>query len=389
MTVRSSMLAVGALCALSTIFIGGCQPPGPVQPKEGASTAAVSRQNLVGYKFYDAQVVVPPTATVIVHSPFKLPVSEVLTAVGKHVNKGETIMRLALPEAKAMLQQAQANLATAQRDYSAAKAQNQGPMVEASRMLSEARAAEAAAIRDQREGTTADVESATQARKDAEASYAAAKSDFEQSVQAERQSVEAAMQFVNEARSGAKMTIIRAPISGTVVTLDATVGSDIGTDPKAPVATIIDYDQIRVLTTVPAEDKDKVVKDTKVVFTPTEKGIGQIEGKVSSVKVSPPKAGEKGSTYTATITFDNSKGLVKPSTIVKKVGVKTGEVQNVLVVPIAAVTVNSAGKSIVTVQNGTNLVETEVQTGLTDGALIEITSGLTEGQIVRVATLIP
>lgn len=382
----------GLLWAMSTLglmAVAGCDMAAKKVTKEGSATAEVTRQDLTGYRFYDAQVVVPPTATATVTSHFQLPVSELLTAVGKKVRRGDTLMRLSVPEASAMLSQAQANLSTAQRDYSAAKSQNEGPLKEAARQLAEARKAEAQAVRDQSEGTTADVEGAVQARKDAEAAYVAAKSDFDSSVQNERQGIDSAMQFVSEARAGAKMASIKAPISGTVVALDAVVGSNVGTDPKAPVATITDYDQVKVVATVPAEAKDDVKVGTTVLFTPTDKGIGPVEGKVTSVKVLPPKPGEKGSHYMATISFDNSKGLVKPSTIVKKAGVKTGHVESVLVVPVAAVTINKEGKPVVTVQEGSQTRDVVVETGLSDGALIEVKSGLTEGQIVRVRTQVP
>ena len=364
----------------------GCSSESPVSEKKGAATAEVNRQDLVGYKFFDAQLVVPKYATAIVTSPFRLPVSQVSTAVGKHIDKGDPIMTLALPEARQMLQQAQANLQAAQSDYSSAKSRNQGPLNEASKQLADAKAAEGKAKSDEAAGIATDVESAVQARKDAESYYNGAKQEFEAAVASEREAVESASRFVSEARTGAKMTVIRAPISGTVVTLDATVGTEVGAEPKKPVATIVNYNQFFVLANVPAEDKDKVEKDTAVMFTSDDRKIGQIEGKVTNVKVAPPHAGDAGSKYVATISFDNTKGVVQQSTLIKKVGVKTGVAKDVLVVPLAAITRSSDGKQTVTVQEGDKLTEVEVQTGLTDGALVEITSGLTAGQIVRVPT---
>ncbi len=76
--------------------------------------------------------------------------------------------------------------------------------------------------------------------------------------------------------------------------------------------------------------------------------------------------------------------MAQPSTSVRRVGIKTGEVKNVVVVPVSAV-VTQDGKSTVKVQKGSDWVATSVETGLSDGNLIEIKSGLSEGDVVQVS----
>jgi len=372
------------MLSTSFAFLSGCAPSTPSDTKVGATTATVSRQNLVGYTFFDAQVATPPNAKAMVYAPFKLPVSEILTSVGKHVNRGEVMMRLAVPDAKQMVLQAQSSLQSAQSAYSASKAQSDGPVRESARALAEARSAELAARND----PSADLETAVQNRKDAEEMLRSATADMNMALLPDKQAVDSAYQFLNEAKRGAKMTEVRAPISGTVVSMDATVGNDVGTTPNAPVVTIIDMGAIQIRATIPAEKKDEVQKGAKVVFTSTDPGVGPLEGIVSSLRVAPLKSGEKTSVYVAMISFDNTKGLIKPESVVKKAGVPAGKVENVLVVPVGAVSQNKDGKMVVFVQKGSDWIEVPVETGLTDGALIEVKGGVDEGAIVKVVTTI-
>jgi multidrug efflux pump subunit AcrA (membrane-fusion protein) len=280
-------------------------------------------------------------------------------------------------------------LASSQSAYAAAKGQNEGPLLEAARALTDAKTAELAAQREAQNGNTADLEAATSARKDAEESYRMAKADFDAAMLSDQQALDSANQFLSEAKAGARSTFVRAPISGTVMSLNATVGTEVGAQPKSPVATIVDLSAIEVHATIPAEQKDAIEKGTTVMITASDPGVGPIEGRVTALRVSPPKSGQKSSTYIAAVGFDNGKGEIKPETAVKKVGVATGKVQNVLVVPMGAVSQNKDGKMVIKVQKGSEWVEAPVETGLSDGALIEIKSGVDEGAIVMVTTVIP
>lgn len=165
--------------------------------------------------------------------------------------------------------------------------------------------------------------------------------------------------------------------------LDAVAGAEVGTAPKAPIATIVNMDAIMIRMTVPPEKKDDVKRGDKVVFTSNDKASVPMEGEVQRVRVIPPKPGEKESVYVAMVTFDNSKGLINPGSVVKRAGVYAGKVKDALVVPLSAVSQNKDGKMVVFVQNGGDWVETPVTLGLNDGALIEVKDGLTEKAVVR------
>ncbi len=366
----------------------GCQPTGvapgtaPGATVERSSTAKVVRQDLVGYAFFSGKVVTPMNTQVVVTSPYDLPVEEVLTSIGKRVGRGETIIKMAIPGQAVTVESAKANLASAEAALAAARAENEGPVRNAQKALAEARAAEKAARVGVQAGGSDDLTSATQARIAAEEALRAAKADVDSRLTAERQAVAAAAEYYRDARAGIKQSIIRAPISGTVIALEAKPGMQ--TKARQPLATIIDYRSITIQGIVPPERADEVKRDTNILIAMEGQNSDPFMGKVREVSVLPPAAGQKSAGYLAVITFDNDKGVVQPNSVVRRLGVRTGKVENALVVPVDAVTKDSNGKWVVQVQKGSEWVSTFVEPGISDGALIEIKSGLEEGQVVKV-----
>lgn len=363
------------------VLLAGCSPTSQKVASTRPTTAEVLRQDLTGYTFYDAEVVVPPDAKAVVYAPFKLPVRELNVTVGKKVARGQVMMRLAVADAQSSVAAAKATLAAAQSAYATARSENDAPVRDAARALAEARAAE----RQARSDPSADLTAVTQARVDAEEAHRQAVNELNSATAAERQSVSAAQQYLAEVQRGARMSEIRAPISGTVTALDAVVGNEVGVAPKAPIATIVDYDAIVVRMTVMPEHKDDVKAGDKVLFTSVDKGAVPIEGQVQRIRVVPPRPGEKESVYVAMVSFENSDGKIKPGSVVKRAGVRSGRVEGALVVPLSAVTQNGDGKMVVYVQQGGDWVETPVTLGINDGALVEVKSGLKEKDIVRIS----
>lgn len=152
-----------------------------------------------------------------------------------------------------------------------------------------------------------------------------------------------------------------------------------------PLATIVNFDKVRVQGLVPPELKDLVVKDSHVIIAMNGESSDPLDGIVLDVSVVPPSEGQKSPGYLTVIEFVNPERMVQPSYSVKRIGVKTGTVSNVLVVPVGAV-VTKDGKSFISVKEGESWVEKPVEIGVTDGALVEIKSGINEGDQVRVTT---
>ena len=158
--------------------------------------------------------------------------------------------------------------------------------------------------------------------------------------------------------------------------------------PKQALATIVDLRALRIHGVVPPEHKDLVQKGTKVLIALDALDTDPFEGEVTEVSILPPSEGQKSAGYLAVVDFSNTKGNVLPDTVIKRLGVRTGKAEDVLVVPVAAVTKNSDGKTVVNVQKDGNWVPTIVEIGISDGALIEIKSGLNEKDVVQVHAVV-
>jgi RND family efflux transporter MFP subunit len=216
----------------------------------------------------------------------------------------------------------------------------------------------------------------------AEDAFQAAISSRNAQLSAERQAVAVSQEFLADARRGAAVANIRAPISGTVVTLEAKPGLVVKS--REQLATIVDLADIEIQAIVPPEFAKLVERGSSVVIALEGQNSEPFDGTVTEIEVLPPSEGQESQGYLAVIDFNNEKGWVLPGAKIKRVGVKTGEAKDVLVVPVGAIETDSAGKSSVQVQSGSEWVRKPVETGLTDGVLIEIKSGLTVGEVVKV-----
>jgi len=341
----------------------------------GPRTVKVDRQDLVGYSFFDGEILVPPGITATAYSPYDLPISEVLVTMDEKVGKGETLIKLSMPDVQAALAQAKANLVSAQTSYKSALSTDTS-VREAKLALEAARSAERIA----RAQMSPDMEAEVTARKMAEEALRLAIAERDARLAPEREAVAAANAYLKEVQSGAKLSLIRAPISGTITMLDAKPGEVAKT--RKPLATVTDLRSLRIQGFVPAEHSDLVKKGVKVMITVEGVEGDPIEGTVQEITVSPPRDGQKSNGYVARIDFPNAEGKVRPGSVIKRLGVATGKAEDVLTVPVSAVMKDSKGIPVVKVQSGSDWVEKPVETGVSDGALIEIKSGLNEGDTV-------
>lgn len=370
-----------------TALLTGCNSP-PAAAPSGDSVPAVTndvvkRQDLTGYSFFDGKLVIPDSAQASAFSPYDTPVVSIMTGTGKYVERGEPIVKLTIPGADAAAAAAKADAHMAQADYSAQKGESSAPVQAAKQALADAQAAEKAARDTVANGGQADVEAATQVRVDAEAALADALRDQRQALQPTKEVAAQAEAAAQQAKADAAKGIVRAPISGTVVAMEAQPG--LMAKSKQRLAMIVNFEAARVQGLVPAELKDIVIKGSHVIIAMNGASSDPLDGTVVDVTVAPPAAGQTAPGYLAVIEFDKPRSIVLPAVSVKRIGVKTGTVKDALVVPAGAIRTKD-GKSTVSVQSGTTWVETPVETGISDGALVEVKSGLTEGAVVRVVT---
>ena len=86
----------------------------------------------------------------------------------------------------------------------------------------------------------------------------------------------------------------------------------------------------------------------------------------------------------AVVDFNNEEGVVKPGARVQQVAIKTGEVRNVVAIPVDAVDQDKSGRPTVSVLRNGQWQPVVVDAGITDGKYIQIKSGIQPGETVKV-----
>ena len=182
-------------------------------------------------------------------------------------------------------------------------------------------------------------------------------------------------------------TTVVAPIDGVISQLNVQKGQIISSGITnvgggAPAMTLSDMSRIFVLASVDESDIGKVSMDQPVTITADAFSGKKFQGKVVRIAT-------KGVNVSNVVTFEvkvevtsQNKSLLKPE-MTANVQIISASKENVLVVPVAALT-RKKGKMLATVQlPGGQTEERTVQVGLTDGEKYEVLSGLKEGETVE------
>ena len=181
------------------------------------------------------------------------------------------------------------------------------------------------------------------------------------------------------ARAGEKQGNVRSPINGTVITLNAQPGKEVGVDAKQPVASVVDLSAIQVQAPMDAAQASQVKAKMDVNLT-----FDEVPGKTFTGTVAQITTNLQTKQYVAVIQFKNSDAQVKPG-MHPHVGIKTGKSSDgALSVPAAAVDTDASGKRVVNIQRDGKWVATPVEVGLSDGQFTEIKSGVKENDTVQV-----
>jgi RND family efflux transporter MFP subunit len=204
--------------------------------------------------------------------------------------------------------------------------------------------------------------------------------------------VKSALGTLNAAQSNLEKTIIRAPISGTIVSLGITRGGYVAA--FTPVAQISNPGALEIETYVTSDDAKTIVVGGKAVIDGSTDGVitsiaPALDPTIGKIQVKIGITGDRTTVTdgdTVTVTLARSTGN----------GKTTGK--NTIAIPIAAAKITPAGPVVFTVEAGT-LVPHAVTFGAIVGGQVTITNGLsadmtivtdarglTEGQKVIVDT---
>ena len=358
------------------------------------------------------QIEALPSQQVEVTSPIPGKVNELLVEPGTYVEAGQPVAVIASPDlielrvssqekqaqAKAELQQAQADLDLAQQNYQRqveiAKAElqqaqtqvavaqeqydrdrelaNKGVIPRRQMLESQAKLAETKA-----QLTTAssqkEVLAAQNQLKRSQSSLEAANS----LLQLSSTTYQTRLQQLGTEANDRGLAIITAPISGRVADREVTLGQAFQ-DAGGQLMTIIDDTTVFATANIYEQDLDKIKNGqqvrAKVASVSDRTFIGKIAviGSIveGETRVVPVKA-----------QLSNINGTLKPGMFAELEVMTTKADTTATVIPNSAI-VDAEGKKLVYLQNGDSFQSAEVTLGQTSGDLVEVKTGLFEGDLI-------
>jgi len=202
-----------------------------------------------------------------------------------------------------------------------------------------------------------------------------------------RQAVDQAAAQVAITRAQFNKSIIRSPISGTVLQLAAQQGETVSAGLSTQTMVIVaDLDRLEIDAYVDETDIGKVSIGQSVRCSVDAFAGRTFKGKVT--KIASGSTIQQGVvTYDVTISLINPTHDLKPD-MTANVNIETGRVKNAILVPAVAVQMNTRGSTVSilkTIDGKPTPVSIPVVTGGTDGVNIEIKSGLQGGETIVLA----
>jgi macrolide-specific efflux system membrane fusion protein len=328
-------------------------------------------------------------------------VTDVLVEVGDHVRQGQILARVDDASAQADLESASANASSAAAGVTSAQAgvsssqsgvtSAQASLSAAQENLREIRRSEGAT-----DGQIADAEAqVASARSQLEQAQASVTSANAQVAQAQA-SLTSANAQVEQAQGAVSDTVLRAPIAGTVVEVNGTVGQDAGATGTSSDSTsstssdtsgfivISDTKHLQVSANFSETDTATLHIGQRATVTLNAMPDVTIRGRVSAIDETSTTVNQVVN-YGVTIDLgDVPKGVRIGQTVVAEV--VTGRAVDVLLVPSSAVQ-TAGGQTTVTVISNGQQVSTAVEIGLEGDQFTEIVSGLSEGDEVVMASV--
>lgn len=241
------LAVAGTLMSLTLIGCNGDSAPAAERAQKiDPYSAKAEGRDIVGFETLSAELIVPPASMAEIRPPYQAPLKQVMVTLGKRVDRGDVLMELDFPDAKAMHEQSRTAVMQAEQAHASAQSSLRAPLRDAQRQLEAARATERALrSRTDPSGDSSALVEATNARQAMEAEVLRLQAEYQAAIEPYARQLEEARASERAARSGAKQASVRSPISGTVIALNARVGDSVGQDRNEKLATIVDLDDLR------------------------------------------------------------------------------------------------------------------------------------------------
>ncbi len=196
-----------------------------------------------------------------------------------------------------------------------------------------------------------------------------------------QQQVEGARAALQTARNQLALYTIRAPISGTLTSVDVGPGATV--DTTTPIATLTDLSQLQLSIAVPADSASKISVGQTVKFE-----VQNLPNRVFTTRIDSLSNGIDAATGTLTAfaAVTNTSGHFKDDALAK-VQIVTRHIAAAVLVPQSAVLADpQSGETSVVVVGADNIAHVRtVKTGLSEGGKTQITSGIKPNEKVAIS----
>ncbi|MBI5345117.1 MAG: efflux RND transporter periplasmic adaptor subunit [Deltaproteobacteria bacterium] len=365
--VLTVIIIIAAVIA-AIIYITGLLPGGGREPVDAPKTVKVKKGDL--RLVVIAAGAVTPDTTVTVKSKAGGEIRSFPFNEGDRLEKGMIVVRLDPETEETRVKQAEANLLMSEAKFAKASVSSKDARVRFERGKK----------------LFADGVISRQELDDAEIAFEKAGSDVkiaEAEIVQSREKLKESNEFLDD-------TIIRAPITGTILKRFVDVGQVISSTLSSasegtPIFSIANLERLYVKASVDEVDISKVFAGQEVTVT-----VDSLPGKTFAGKVERiAPLGKVERTVTVFEVYvevsDMDKGLLKPG-MTANAGILTGLKKDALLIQNESLKLKE-NKTGVYVMAGGRAVWTPVRTGDTDGLVTEALSGVTEGQEVSISAV--
>lgn len=376
---------VGAIAAAAIVVSSIALAPAPAAELAPAQTATVVTKNITATVTGRGSIEAASKATAAFRDGGTI--TSIAVTPGQVVTAGQQLATIDPAPADRTLAKAKDARWAAGSAYDSANAQ----LASAQNAAAAARAAAAAPPAPEPDASAPTPAALAAAVRDAEAQVTAAQSAV---VQANVQVADADRE-VQAAEAARAATTLTAPIAGTIVAVNGTVGSAAGgggstTDAAGTSTTastgliqIADTSKLIVTAAVAEADITRVaVGQVASISLPSNAGVA-LSGTVTAVSPSPTNT-DGVVRFPVTVQLDEIPEGVRLG-LTAIVTITTQQASGVLAVPVEAVTLTSTTEGTVEVQNTKNpkkSTTTTVTVGLIGSTLVEIRDGLSKGDTV-------
>lgn len=386
---------VFSLILVFGLLLVGCTPeqPADAEPEQETAIPVEVTDVQLGQIDNSLSVIgnVVASKQVSVHPKLSGKIESLIVSKGDTVEKGQKLVQLdqsdilnSVKQSQASLQSAQANMDQSKERQGTDTTQAQQNVNDAQRSYNEAKLnfdrnktlyVQEAISKQQYEQAESSLKQAESSLTIAQENLVTAKSDV--NLKTLQAAVNQSQVSLDVARSQLADTMVEAPISGVIATLEPEEGEYVS--PQSPIMTIIQTNPLLVKASI-TEEQLLLIQEGKSLTVHIQSIGANVQCKVTFIS---PITEEQNRSYPIELIVEDAPDNMKPGMVAKILLSQKEEQEEQIVIPINAV-IQSEGIQYVFVIDGERAHKKEVTSGKENSESVVITSGLAVGEQIIV-----